>query len=83
MRLSSLSRADAPSAGVPVAEIEAKGTEASDPGIVLKAGARLVREWAGQMHTVVVLENRFDYDGDRTVAQQDRRTGSPACTGTC
>src|SRR5260370_9281714 len=48
-----------------VAEIEAKGTEAFDPGIVLKPGARLVREWAGKTHTVVVLENGFDYDGDR------------------
>jgi hypothetical protein len=48
-----------------VAEIEAKGTEALDPGIVLKPGARLVREWVGQMHTVVVLENGFDYDGER------------------
>jgi hypothetical protein len=48
-----------------VAEIEAKGTEAFDPGIVLKPGARLVREWAGQMHTVVVLEEGFEYDGER------------------
>jgi hypothetical protein len=39
-----------------VAEIEANGTEAFDPGIVLKLGARLMREWAGQMHTVVVLD---------------------------
>jgi hypothetical protein len=31
---------------------------------MLKPGARLVRELVGQMHTVVVLENRFDYDGD-------------------
>ena len=48
-----------------VAEIEANGTEAFDSGIVLKPGARLVREWAGQMHTVVVLDNGFDYDGER------------------
>jgi hypothetical protein len=48
-----------------VAEIEAKGSEAFDPGIVLKPGARLVREWAGRVHTVIVLENGFDYDGDR------------------
>jgi len=48
-----------------VAEIEAKGTEAFDPGIVLKPGARLVREWAGKTHTVVVLENGFDYGGER------------------
>jgi hypothetical protein len=48
-----------------VAQLEAKGPEAFDPGIVLKPGARLVREWAGKTHTVVVLENGFDYDGER------------------
>ena len=48
-----------------VAEIEAKGTQVFDPGVVLEPGARLVREWAGQMHTVVVLDNGFDYDGER------------------
>jgi hypothetical protein len=48
-----------------VGEIEAKGTQAFDPGIVLKPGARLVREWAGQMHTVVVLEDGFGYAGER------------------
>ena len=48
-----------------VAEIEAKGIEAFDPGIVLKPGARLVREWAGKTHTVVVLEEGFDYGGER------------------
>ncbi len=47
-----------------VAEIEAKGIEAFDPGIVLKPGARLVREWAGHVHTVTVLEDGFDYEGD-------------------
>lgn len=48
-----------------VAEIEAKGTRIFDPGVVLKPGARLVREWAGQTHTVIVLETGFDYDGER------------------
>ena len=48
-----------------VAEIETKGTPAFDPGIVLKPGARLVREWAGQTHTVIVLADGFDYDGER------------------
>jgi len=48
-----------------VAGIEAKGIEAFDPGIVLKPGARLVREWAGKTHTVVVLEEGFEYDGER------------------
>jgi hypothetical protein len=48
-----------------VGEIETKGTSAFDPGIALKPGARLVREWGGRMHTVVALENGFDYDGER------------------
>jgi hypothetical protein len=48
-----------------VAEIETKGIGAFDPGIALKPGARLVREWGGRMHTVVALENGFDYDGER------------------
>jgi len=48
-----------------VAEIEAKGIEAFDPGVVLKPGARLVREWASKTHTVVVLEKGFDYGGER------------------
>lgn len=33
------------------------------PGIMLKPGAKLVREWHGQTHTVIVLEDGFDYDG--------------------
>jgi len=48
-----------------VAEIEAKGAQVFDPGVALKPGARLVREWAGQTHTVIVLEDGFDYDGER------------------
>jgi hypothetical protein len=47
-----------------VAEIEAKGAQVFDPGVVLKPGARLVREWAGRTHTVIVLEDGFDYDGE-------------------
>jgi hypothetical protein len=48
-----------------VTEIETKGIGALDPGIALKPGARLVREWGGRMHAVVALENGFDYDGER------------------
>jgi hypothetical protein len=48
-----------------VGEIETKGIGAFDPGIALKPGARLVREWGGRRHSVVVLENGFDYDGER------------------
>jgi hypothetical protein len=47
------------------AEIEAKGTHVFDPGVMLKPGARLVREWSGRTHTVIVLEDGFDYDGER------------------
>ena len=48
-----------------VAELEAKGTQVFDPGVVLKPGARLVREWAGRTHTVIALEDGFDYEGER------------------
>jgi hypothetical protein len=48
-----------------VAEIEAKGTRVFDPPVALKPGARLVREWAGKTHSVIVLEHGFDYDGER------------------
>jgi hypothetical protein len=48
-----------------VGEIQTKGPGAFDPGIVLKPGARLVREWGGHMHTVIVHEDGFDYDGER------------------
>ena len=37
----------------------------STPGIRLKPGARLVREWHGRSHVVVVLEDGFEYDGKR------------------
>src|SRR5260370_24523562 len=48
-----------------VGEIATKGPGAFDPGIALKPGARLVREWGGHMHTVIVLEDGFDYAGER------------------
>jgi len=48
-----------------VAEIEAKGARVFDPGVALKPGARLVREWARQTHTVIVLEDDFEYEGER------------------
>ena len=48
-----------------VAEIEAKGTQVFDPGIALKLGARLVREWAGKTHIVIALDGGFEYDGER------------------
>jgi hypothetical protein len=48
-----------------VAELDAKGTQVFDPGVALKPGARLVREWAGETHTVIVIEDGFEYDGGR------------------
>jgi hypothetical protein len=40
-----------------------EGRVAPDPGLSLKPGARLVREWHGRTHTVTVSEDGFDYAG--------------------
>jgi hypothetical protein len=40
-----------------------EGRVAPDPGLSLKPGARLVREWRGRTHTVTVTEDGFDYAG--------------------
>jgi hypothetical protein len=42
-----------------------KGSLCLDPGFVLKTGARLVRQWRGRTHTVLVLEDGFEYEGQR------------------
>jgi hypothetical protein len=34
-----------------------------DPGVVLKTGTTLVRQWRGHAHTVVVREDGFEYQG--------------------
>ena len=39
------------------------GRVGPDPGLALKPGARLVREWHGRTHTVTVTEDGFDYAG--------------------
>jgi hypothetical protein len=36
-----------------------------DPGLVLKTGTTLVRQWRGQAHTIVVREDGFEYEGQR------------------
>ena len=41
----------------------ATGRVAPDPGLSLKPGARLVREWHGRTHTVTVTEAGFEYAG--------------------
>ena len=42
-----------------------KGARSVDPGMVLKTGASLVRQWRGHTHTVLVGEDGFEYDGRR------------------
>jgi len=46
-------------------ELVAKGVAQFDPGTTLKPGTRLIREWHGRAHAVIVLEDGFDYDGQR------------------
>lgn len=43
--------------------VRSTGRVAPDPGISLKPGAHLVREWHGRTHTVTVTEDGFDYAG--------------------
>ena len=40
-----------------------KGTMAVDPGLVLKAGTTLVRQWRGHTHTVLVHQDGFEHEG--------------------
>jgi hypothetical protein len=42
-----------------------KATMAVDPGLVLKAGTTLVRQWRGQTHTVLVHKDGFEHEGQR------------------
>jgi hypothetical protein len=41
------------------------GALSFDPGVALKTGTTLVREWRGHTHTVLVGENGFEYEGER------------------
>ena len=42
-----------------------KGARSFDPGIVLKTGTTLVRQWRGHTHTVLVHKDGFEYEGQR------------------
>jgi hypothetical protein len=44
-------------------ELKAKGSVVVTPDLSLRPGARLVREWRGRTHTVVVMETGFEYAG--------------------
>ena len=48
-----------------LASASAKGALAVDPGIVLKAGTTLVRQWRGDTHTVLVHKDGFEHEGQR------------------
>ena len=42
-----------------------KATMAVDPGLSLKAGTTLVRQWRGHTHTVLVHKDGFEHEGQR------------------
>jgi DUF2924 family protein len=42
-----------------------KGALSIDPGVVLRTGTTLVRQWRGHNHTVLVREDGFEYEGER------------------
>jgi hypothetical protein len=44
-------------------ELEVKGSIVITPDSTLRPGTRLVREWRGRTHTVVVTEDGFEYAG--------------------
>ena len=44
-------------------ELRVKGSLVVTPDLSLRPGARLVREWRGRTHTVVVTEGGFEYAG--------------------
>jgi hypothetical protein len=44
-------------------ELGTNGVIAADPGSRVRPGARLIREWRGRTHTVVVTEDGFEYAG--------------------
>ena len=55
-------------AGSPAAadSVEANGVTSAKPAPPrLKPGSRLIREWHGRMHSVVVLEGAFEFEGKR------------------
>jgi hypothetical protein len=44
---------------------EANGARALAPAPLLKPGTRLLREWGGKTHTVIVVDDGFEYQGER------------------
>ena len=46
-------------------ELKTKGASHFDAAAVLKPGTKLVREWHGRTHTVMVAEDGFEFGGQR------------------
>ncbi len=46
-------------------ELKKNGDLSAGPAIRLKPGLRLVREWRGETHDVLVLEDGFEWNGER------------------
>ena len=46
-------------------ELKKGGNLSAVPEIRLKPGSRLVREWRGETHDVLVLEDGFEWNGER------------------
>jgi len=60
-----------------------KERRAHSPAPQLKPGTRLVREWHGHIHNVIVLENGFDYEAGhyRSLSEIARRITSSHRSG--
>jgi hypothetical protein len=58
-----LSKATERKLAVLTKELKGKGSIAVTPDTSLRPGTRLVREWRGRTHTVVVTEDGFEYSG--------------------
>jgi hypothetical protein len=39
--------------------------EAIEPAVPLRPGSRLLRDWGGKTHTVLVTDDGFEYEGER------------------
>ncbi len=46
-------------------DLRKNGDLSASPAIRLKPGLRLVREWRGETHDVLVLEDGFEWNGER------------------
>ena len=65
------------------AEVEANGAAALATAILLKPGTRLLREWGGKTHIVIVLDDGFEYESERhhSLTQIARRITSAHWSG--